>query len=123
MQNNSSNQPVVQSKFSLLDKEKWLALINEWEKCDESQKAFCQRLQLNLHTFSYMRSRLLARKKKSIANKFIPLKLKDNEEVSPQRLAHYFTLESNQGIKLHIPFDINEEKLLILLRLTGWPHA
>lgn len=107
-------------KYPLLDKQKWLALISEWEKGNESQKEFCERLQLNMHTFSYMRNRVLAANKKGAKKKFIAVQVKEELKVSPPS---HLIIESVNGIKVHVPINADKEKLCQLLQLVGWHYA
>jgi hypothetical protein len=73
----------AKEKPLLLDKQKWMILISEWENSNDSQKAFCERNQLNINTFSYMRAQILS-KQKHIENKFIAVKVKEDINISPQ---------------------------------------
>lgn len=68
------DQETTPSKqIKMLDKTRWQALIVEWKKSNESQKAFCNRLGLNVNTFTYMRGKLLQEDKGPKATKFIPV--------------------------------------------------
>lgn len=107
-------------KYPLLDKQKWLALITEWEKGNESQKAFCERLRLNMHTFSYMRNRILVANKKMAKNKFISVQIKEEATVHKPR---HIILESINGIKMHVPINVDKDRLSQLLQMVGWRYA
>jgi hypothetical protein len=102
-------------KTPRIDKEKWAQLILEWEKSNESQTAFCNRLNLNIHTFTYVRDKVL---KDALSKKFIPVSIQ--EENSPSPLIADITLENPKGFKLHIPSLIADEQLIHLLKLVGW---
>jgi len=84
MQN--QGQKINQEPLSAQDEIKWSTLIEEWEQGNERQKAYCERLGLNLNTFIYMRSKLFGKKKKQAANKFIEVKIK--EEANLAYLSH-----------------------------------
>ena len=45
------------AKNAPLDMDKWREIIGGWNKSEENQKAYCQRLGVNLNTFSYARSK------------------------------------------------------------------
>lgn len=107
-------------KPALLDKQKWIALIAEWENSNESQKAFCERLQLNLNTFIYMRGQILAKRNRT-ENKFITVKVK--EELSTHSQNNLLLIENNNGIKIQVSLDTSEIKLLQILKVIGWHHA
>jgi hypothetical protein len=116
--------PKISSKAkpALLDEKKWLSLIAEWENGDESQREFCERLQINLHTFSYMRSQTLAKKNRP-ENKFIAVKVKEEILGShSQNNVLLMLIESNNGIKIHISLDTADIKILHILKLIGWHH-
>lgn len=114
-----NSELVAKNKPELLDKQKWIAFIEEWENSNESQKAFCERLQLNHNTFSYMRAQVLSKRNKT-ENKFIAVKVK--EETPAQN--NLLIIENNKGIKLQVSIDINEAKLAHILRVIGWhPYA
>ena len=108
----------AKSKGAILDKQKWIVLISGWEKSKESQRAYCERLELNLNTFTYMRSQLFAVKKKQATNKFIPIKVKE-ETMADLAQLQIITIEINKGIKLHVPLMIDEVKLTRILKLLG----
>lgn len=107
--------------FTPEEKQKWITLIMDWEKSNESQRAYCKRQELNLHTFTYLRGKLLADKKKLPTAKFIPIKMKKEPAVDFSGLQ--ITIENMKGLKLYMPLMIQEEKLLKLLKLVGWHHA
>jgi hypothetical protein len=108
------NRNLKRANPQRIDKEKWIQLISDWEKSNESQTAFCKRLNLNTHTFTYVKGKL---SKNAISKKFIPVSIKENS--SPTSIAN-ITLENPQGLKLHIPSLIADEKLIHLLKLAGW---
>jgi hypothetical protein len=103
--------------MKLLDKTKWEKLIADWEKSNESQASYCDRLGLNINTFTYIRSRLQKDKHKA---KFIPVTV---NKVSKSIEIHDIILESSNGIKLRIPVTISKENFKQLLALIGWQHA
>lgn len=88
------------AKNTPIDMEKWRGIVEAWNKSDENQKAYCQRLGVSLNTFSYVRSKLARQDKPK--NQFIPLTIKNSNEeraLSPSVIV----LENRQGYKLHIP--------------------
>ena len=107
-------------EIRILDKTKWRTLIEEWKESNESQKAFCNRLGLNINTFTYMRGKFLKKDDKYRVAKFIPVAVKDaNMPIDLKEII----LESANGIKLRIPTSINLETFKQLLTLLGWQHA
>lgn len=121
---NHQDQPNNQSRISTHDKIKWSELIAEWEKSNESQKQFCDRLGINVNTFTYMRSKLLSSNKKlNKSKKFIPVTIAKDVAKENIKCTDLIILESNNGIKLHIPLSISFDKLTHLLKLVGWNHA
>jgi hypothetical protein len=117
---NQQNQFNSSQDKKLLDKTKWEELITEWEKSNESQRAFCNRLGININTFSYIRSKMLRKNEKSKPSKFIPITVTEsNKKVE----THDVILESSNGIKLIIASSISPAKFKQLLELVGWKHA
>ena len=113
-----------QSGKATLDKIKWLELIAEWEKSNESQKQFCDRLGINVNTFTYMRGKLLSSGKKLAKNKkFIPVTIAKEEDKEKIIYLDVIILENRNGIKLHIPLSVPFDKVSHLLQLAGWSHA
>ena len=45
-----------------LDMNYWRKFIDDWDSSKESQKNYCQRLGLNLNTFTYLRGKLTQKK-------------------------------------------------------------
>lgn len=104
--------------FAPLDTAKWQAIIVDWEQSNESQKAYCERMNVNLNTFTYMRGKLLAEKKKQSGANFVAVKIKP--EVKPTTAPKSMTIENHKGIKIHLPMNISETQLKHLLQLLGW---
>lgn len=109
-------------KFTEADDQKWLNIIAEWEKTNESQKSFCARLGLSYYTFAYMRTKLFSPKKnENKKNIFIPVAV-----TKPSLSIHtkeFIIIENKNGIKLHVPLNLGENNLMLLLNLAGWQHA
>jgi hypothetical protein len=121
MQSSTLEETVNSPKISSSDKSKWAELIGEWERSEESQKAFCARLGLNLNTFVYWRARFVAASKREAKrNKFIPLAIKN--EVA-QKPGSEMILENKNGIRLLIPLSISSDKLVQILKMVGFIHA
>lgn len=57
--------------FASLDMQQWTKLVKEWDKIQETQQAYCNRLNLNINTFVYVKTKL--NRKKQVKAKFIPL--------------------------------------------------
>jgi hypothetical protein len=117
------NQPV---KNTPLDMEKWREIIEGWSLSGENQKAYCQRLGLNIHTLSHARSKLLSKNKVKAKNKFIPVTLKNISEekrTSPASSLSTMVLENSRGYKLHLPASLSIDELSKLFQLSGWSHA
>ena len=65
----------------LLDMNEWREIINNWSKSCESQKSYCNRLGINLNTFTYVRSKL-QKQTKPAAMQFAPVTIKNSHEDS-----------------------------------------
>jgi hypothetical protein len=111
----SQNQ--AKSKPKPLEKAKWINIIEDWEKSHETQKAYCERLGINLNTFVYMRIKMLAEKKKT-AKQFVPVTV---SETSLVNTAHFqMTITNSKGMSIKLPLAMDKNKLLELLQLLGW---
>ena len=108
------------TKSPFLDMTKWQSILADWESSKESQKAYCQRLGLNLHTFSYARSKL--KKDNTLKPTFIPIAVSSSED-KKNRNINMITLENPQGLKIHFPYLLSSEQLSRILTLCGWYHA
>jgi len=111
--------PDEQSRFKPLDMEQWTRLVNQWDKAKENQQAYCQRLNLNINTFCYVRSKL-KQKNKNI-NQFMPVTIQP-ASLFPES-NHALMVENGKGLKLHIPLSMAENQLIHLLAVIGWKHA
>jgi len=118
MQDTAPTQ-VEKIKFTPIDMDKWTKIVAGWNKSQESQKAYCERLNLNINTFSYVRSKLL--KQEKLNRKFIPITIK--EEKICDEGHNRLSLENRAGIIVHIPLSISETKLSSLLKVLRWHHA
>lgn len=118
MQTNQIIQHETNHPFAPLDTTKWHAIIADWEQSHESQKAYCERMNINLNTFTYMRGKLLAEKKKQNGSSFVAVKIKPDAKsiVSPQAI----TIENSKGMKIHLPVTIHEAQLKQILQVLGW---
>jgi hypothetical protein len=116
-------EAVMETQFAKntpLDMNKWGEIIANWSKSGESQKAYCERLGINLNTFTYVRSKLQKKEKPSI--QFAPVIIKNNEECSSSNQPSII-LENNKGYKLHFPVSLSLEQLAKLFKLSGWCDA
>lgn len=104
---------LLKTKKTLLDKEQWSKLITEWKNSTESQREFCKRLNLNINTFTYIKSKLEIKNKQK---KFIPLTIRQN--ISPAPILNVI-LENAKGIKLHFTSTM-DDNLIQLLKIVGW---
>jgi hypothetical protein len=109
------------AKNTPLDMEKWGEIINGWNQSGESQKAYCQRLGLNLNTFSHARSKWLSRNK--TPTKFIPVTIKKSVEAKKLSSAFPIILKNQSGYKLYLSTALSAEELSQLFQLSGWRHA
>src|SRR5579862_8073730 len=108
MKNNSAtNAP--------LDMNKWREIIEAWNESNENQKDYCQRLGVNLNTFTYVRSKLLQQEKSK--SHFIPLTIKSNKEETVFS-SSMITLENPHGYKLHLSASLSSEQLAKLFKLS-----
>jgi hypothetical protein len=108
------------AKNAPLDMEKWREIIEGWNKNEENQKSYCQRLGINLNTFTYARSKLLSQVKPK--TQFIPLIIKNNNEEKINS-SSMLVLENPQGYKLHLSASLSLEQLTKLFKLSGWTNA
>lgn len=109
-------------KFTAADKQKWLNIITEWEKTNESQKSFCARLGLNHHTFSYIRAKFSSTQETQNKNDhFIPVTL--TKPSVPMPASQHIIIENKNGIRMHVPLNLDKNNLMLLLNLVGWQHA
>ena len=107
------------NKFTLLDMEQWTKIVNQWDKSKENQQAYCKRLNLNIHTFCYVKAKL-KQKNKSV-NKFIPVLTHLQPSAGDSK--DFLVFEDKNGLKLQIALSIKETTLLNILKLIGWSHA
>lgn len=114
-----SIQQDKKSRFALLDMEQWTIIVRQWDRTKENQQEYCKRLNLNINTFSYVRSKLNTKNKS--ANKFIPLTIQSSsswiDSSSP------LIIENRSGMKLHLPLSLKKNELINLLTIIGWHHA
>ncbi len=102
-------------KYNSVDKEKWIELVKEWEKSNESQSAFCRRKNVDIKIFSYVKTKLLPKKPQ---NKFIPVAIQKEAPISN---IENIVLINTSGIKLYIPIGVADDQLINILRIAGWP--
>jgi hypothetical protein len=102
-------------RHHLVDKEKWLELIKEWEKSNETQTAFCKRHHLDIKKFSSIKTKLLLKENEP---NFIPVSIK--EEVPVTSTIENIILENSKGIKLYVPVSLSPDQVATLLRIAGW---
>jgi len=108
------------AKNTPLDMDKWREIIEGWNESSQSQKAYCQRLGVNLNTFSYARSKLLQKEKPK--TQFIPVTIKSNNE-EKLSVSSLIILENPHGYKLHLSASLSLEQLAKLFKLSGWNDA
>jgi hypothetical protein len=113
----SGSQNISSAKNASLDMDKWRSLVKAWDATKENQKEYCQRLGINLNTFSYVRGKLIKKEKRS--PKFIPIVLSQSEELKIVDRP-LLTLESPRGFKLHISPALSLEQLTNIFRSAGW---
>jgi hypothetical protein len=108
------------TKSAPLDMVKWREIIEAWNNSGESQKTYCDRLEISFNTFSYARTKLLQKDKPKM--QFIPLTVKSSNE---EKILHSstFILENPHGYKLHISASLSLEQLTKLFKLSGWNDA
>ncbi|MEO9205766.1 MAG: hypothetical protein ABI296_08670 [Gammaproteobacteria bacterium] len=108
------------AKSTPLDMDKWREIIEAWNKSGESQKAYCDRLEISFNTFTYARTKFL--QQDNPKTQFIPLTVKSNSEEKLLPLSS-ITLENPYGYKLHLPASLSLEQLTKLFKLSGWNDA
>lgn len=104
----------LHSQTATISKNEWPKLISEWQNSGESQKEFCKRLNLNLNTFTYIKSKLSTKDKK---NKFIPITIR--KDISPNPMPN-ITIENLAGMKLQVSLAATDENIIRLLKIAGW---
>jgi hypothetical protein len=117
--------PNTSIKNAPLDMLKWQALVEGWDATSETQVNYCKRLNINLNTFSYVRTKLLQKEKaKSKLNaklkseaKFIPISLK---QLDPPIPLPTMVVENKAGMKLILPAALPADQLLKVLKCCGW---
>ena len=97
----------------------WNEIITAWSKSGESQKAYCDRVGLNLNKFTYERSKLLGENKKK--NPFVPLTVK--KEIGDSSRLSTIVLENTRGFKLHLPMNLSLDQFANIFKLSGWVDA
>ena len=103
-----------------LDMEKWRAIISDWESSKENQKRYCERLGINLNTFTYARSKLGQTKK--IKPAFVPITL-NQAETQHSSTIDTIIIENLQGFKLHVSSTLSLDRLAKIFKLCGWSDA
>lgn len=91
-----------------LDMDKWRAIISDWDSNKESQKKYCERLGINLSTFTYARGKLNQVKK--IKSAFIPITLTQTETHN-YSATDTVIIENPQGFKLHVSSALSLDRL------------
>jgi hypothetical protein len=112
MQNQPINNPCS-------DMHNWKEIIDDWSKSGESQKKYCDRLELNLNKFTYERSKLLSENK--IKNPFVRLAVKN--EVGNFTNSSTIILENSRGLKLYLPTNLSLDQFANLFKISGWLDA
>lgn len=108
----------LKKSFSLLDMHQWSEIIRQWDKGKETQQAYCKRLNLNIHTFSYVKAKL--NRQKTTTTSFIPVTIQQDSFTSDHRNRLMF--ENKRGMKLTIVLPSKPQQLLHLLKIIGWHH-
>jgi predicted enzyme involved in methoxymalonyl-ACP biosynthesis len=107
-------------KAAPLDMRKWQVIISDWESSKENQKEYCERLGINLNTFTYARSKLM--KTKKTKSTFIPLTV-SHTETQNSSVADTVVIETPQGFKLHVSSALSLDRLSKIFKLCGWLNA
>ena len=96
------------------DKSYWRELIGIWQKSNESQKDFCDRMNIKVGTFAHWRG-IFTKENKRSTNKFI------NVQVIPtvRDKADYFTIECQTGHKIIFSASLNLEQVQQIFKLLG----
>lgn len=102
-----------------LDMDKWREIVEAWNKSNETQKAYCQRLGVSLNTFIYARSKLIRQDKPKA--QFIPLTINSSGEKNLS--SSLIVLEKPNGYTLHFSASLSLEQLTNLFKLSGWNDA
>ncbi len=106
---------------SILQKDKWCALIEEQEKSDLSVSAFCKERNLKLAQMYCYRHKLKKRNsavKTTISKKLVPIKIKQKHDAV--MLSGELRLILNNGIQCVLPshMEINQIKQLVEVLLS-----
>lgn len=120
-----SEKSVLRGAASTAREQHWFALIIEWEQSKEPQEYFCQKHNIKVPTFSYWRTRYIAK------NKQQPKKTKAFVPVLPEPSAHLTKSKPSEGIqvllpngvKLQLPLTMDLKDMLTLINGLGTEHA
>lgn len=111
----SENNDLVKKPLPL-DMDKWRPIIMDWESSKESQKSYCERLGINLNTFTYARSKLTPVKKQKLT--LVPIEI-NQPDSQKQFDINKVIIENPQGYKLHVSSDLSLERLTKIFKLSG----
>lgn len=113
-----TDQQVSLTKPTPLDMQKWQSIISDWEQSNESQKTYCERLDISLNTFTYARSKLSQNNK--IPPAFLPVTLVNSKISSSDES---IVIENPQGFKLSVSSALSFDRLTKIFKLCGWQNA
>jgi hypothetical protein len=113
----SQTKNVTSPKNIPLDMDKWQDLVEAWDATKENQKAYCQRLGININTFSYVRHKLTKKQKSPL--QFIPVTVSQPEPIKRVN-REMLILENPCGYKLHISPALSLDQLTKILNSAGW---
>lgn len=94
------------------NKDYWRAIVEEWQKSNESQKNYCARLGIKVGTFTHWRG-VFSKKEKHFKNRFIAV----NVAPSITRQLEKLIIELPSGHKIIIP--LITEEIIKIFNLLG----
>ena len=92
----------------------WQQVMDEWERSDLNQQAFCESKSISFARFGYWRGRL-KRGKKQPTQQMVPLKVMGANTPPSQCIQ----IKLPTGIQISIPDGCSEQSMQSILKLVG----
>ena len=101
-------------------KQEYIQHIKSWENSGITQANYCQRNNLSLNTFSYIRSKLFRdrKNKNSFAEKFVQLTPKVPAQSATNTLLS-ISLHLSSGYKLELPVGLSQSEFATIFAALG----
>ena len=105
-----------------LDMNYWSEIINNWNRKNESKKKYCERLGINLNTFTYVQIKLQQKMQPKPQIHFASLNVTNSNQYHPKTLEKII-FENARGDKIYLPTTLPSEELTKLIKLLGCSDA